>query len=282
MSPAARQQPDETPATKPVSPLRYPGGKTRALKYILPQVPEVVKAFREPFVGGGSVYLALRYKLGEQASYWINDLNADLAVFWMTARDRLPELVKAVEHTKRTQTDGRQLFETLRDQLGDDLPDVERAARFFVLNRITFSGTIESGGYSKSAFERRFTESSIDRLAGLAGWLENTQITADDFARVVQAPGEHVFIFLDPPYLSSSKSKLYGRRGSLHSAFDHERFAQVMRDCPHKWLITYDDSPAIRDLFSFAHIEQWQLQYGMNNVGKDQAGSGAELFIRNY
>lgn len=267
---------------QPRSPLRYPGGKSKALKYILPQVPEIVKEFREPFVGGGSVFLAMRYKFGAQAVYWINDLNTELAVFWEMARDRLPELVKAVTHIKRTQSDGRALFNRLREQDGHDLNEIDRAARFFVLNRITFSGTIESGGFSKTAFEKRFTESSIDRLANLAGWLDDTIISDQDYATLLDKPGEHVFIFLDPPYLKSVKSKLYGKRGDLHTAFDHARFAEQMRSCAHKWLITYDDSPEIRALFRFANIIEWQLQYGMNNVGSTNAAAGAELFIRNY
>ena len=55
-----------------------------------------------------------------------------------------------------------------------------------------------------------------------------------------------------------------------------------MKKCPHKWLITYDDSPMIRDLFDFADIHEWTLQYGMNNYRKDSAAKGHELFIKNY
>ena len=55
-----------------------------------------------------------------------------------------------------------------------------------------------------------------------------------------------------------------------------------MRKCPHKWLITYDDSSVIRELFDFAEIQEWTLQYGMNNYRKDSAAKGKELFIKNY
>lgn len=47
-------------AKLPKSPLRYPGGKSRALKQILPHVPLNISEFREPFVGGGSVFFAIR------------------------------------------------------------------------------------------------------------------------------------------------------------------------------------------------------------------------------
>ena len=55
-----------------------------------------------------------------------------------------------------------------------------------------------------------------------------------------------------------------------------------MRRCAHQWLITYDDSPFIRDLFSFADIIEWSLQYGMNNYKQGKAARGNELFIKNY
>jgi DNA adenine methylase len=47
-------------------------------------------------------------------------------------------------------------------------------------------------------------------------------------------------------------------------------------------LITYDDSPEVRKLFSFAHIVEWELQYGMNNFTQGSAAKGKELFIKNY
>ena len=58
--------------------------------------------------------------------------------------------------------------------------------------------------------------------------------------------------------------------------------AENMKKCPHRWLITYDDSPKIRELFAFAKIVEWQLQYGMNNYKQGKAAKGHELFIKNY
>ena len=55
-----------------------------------------------------------------------------------------------------------------------------------------------------------------------------------------------------------------------------------MKTCKHSWLITYDDSPEIRNNFKFAHIHEWELQYGMNNYKQGKAEKGKELFIYNY
>ncbi|MGI6278126.1 MAG: DNA adenine methylase, partial [Brevefilum fermentans] len=164
----------------------------------------------------------------------------------------------------------------------ENLSDFERAVRFFILNRITFSGTIDSGGYSEESFQKRFTESSIIRLKRIVEIIKDIKITNFDYESVVKTSGENVFIFLDPPYFSTKESKIYGKGGDLHANFDHFRFAKIMRECEHKWLITYDDCNEIRELFSFAHIIPWSLQYGMNNFGKASAKKGNELFICNY
>jgi len=75
---------------------------------------------------------------------------------------------------------------------------------------------------------------------------------------------------------------LYGKNGNLHKSFDHEKFAETMKNCKHKWLITYDDSEYVRDLFSFAKITAWELTYGMRNVTENSDQKGKELFISNY
>lgn len=82
------------------SPLRYPGGKSRALKQIIPQIPPKTSEFREPFVGGGSIFFAVRRIFQNTISYWINDLNYDLYCFWKQTRDNNVDLVKTLTDTK--------------------------------------------------------------------------------------------------------------------------------------------------------------------------------------
>lgn len=264
------------------SPLRYPGGKSKALNQIIPRIPLNITEYREPFIGGGSVFLAVKHSFGQQINrYWINDLNQDLGCFWRCARDEIESLISAVMEIKQTYLDGRALFNYfIRGNL--QLSEFDRAVRFFILNRITFSGTVDSGGYSQQAFERRFTDSSIDRLRKLAPYLSSIEITIGDYETLLFEEGDSVFIFFDPPYFSATKSKLYGVKGALHTNFDHDRFATNLRQCRHRWLLTYDDSPEIRNLFSFAKITEWTLQYGMNNYKQKFAVAGRELLIQNY
>ncbi|MDZ4767694.1 MAG: DNA adenine methylase [Chloroflexota bacterium] len=264
------------------SPLRYPGGKSRAIGRILPQIPATISEYREPFIGGGSVYCAVRGLFMKRLDYLVGDLNSDLIHFWRYVRDDLDTLVMLIESFHVHYADaGRALYLFMKDE-GNMRSELDRAVRFFIMNRITFSGVMDAGGYSQQAFDKRFTASSIERLRQLQGAFDDCDIIHGDYAALIERPGENVFIFLDPPYYSATESRLYGERGILHTGFDHLRFAETMRACPHRWLITYDDSPIIRDLFSFAQVESWELQYGMNNFRQGSAAVGKELFIRNY
>jgi DNA adenine methylase len=263
------------------SPLRYPGGKSRAIPKILKQLPESFLEFREPFVGGGSVFVTIRQKF-PAVKVWINDLNFDLYCFWKIAQTNTRELAGTITKVKNETENGRELFDEFRNSLNKDLSDFDRAVRFFVLNRITFSGTVDSGGYSEAAYHSRFTHSSINRLLSLGSLLQDVTITNLDYSDVIRAPGNDVFIFLDPPYLTATKSRLYGKNGDLHLGFEHTEFANEMKNCRHHWLVTYDDSTEIRQNFSHANLYEWELQYGMNNYKQDNAAKGKELFITNY
>jgi len=196
-------------------------------------------------------------------------------------RDDVEAVVAKVNLWKNKFPQGKDLYKFLKENISG-FSSLDTAAAFFIFNRITFSGTTESGGYSEQAFSGRFTESSIRRLKQFGPLVHDTKITNFDFQQVIEEQGQNVFLFLDPPYYSATKSALYGKNGNLHRNFDHIRFATTVRNCHHKWLITYDDSEFIRKLFSFANIIEWDLTYGMRNITETSNQTGKELFISNY
>ena len=261
------------------SPLRYPGGKSKAIDSISKLIPEF-NEFREPFVGGGSVFVYLKQKFPLK-TFWINDIYENLYHFWNECKDNPNGLIESILEYREKYSDGKELHKFLLSNI-DNFDSLKKAAAFFVFNRITFSGTTESGGFSDAAFHKRFTPSSIERVKSLSKILSGTKVTNFDYEEVISASGKDVFLFLDPPYFSATKSALYGKNGNLHKMFDHVRFADVMKNTKHKWLITYDDSDYIKKLFSFANIKTWDLTYGMRNVNKNSNQSGKELFICNY
>lgn len=263
------------------SPLRYPGGKSKSIKKIIEYLPDSFSEFREPFVGGGSLFIYLKQQY-PHLKIWINDLNCELFLFWKIAQSDLKKMVEEIFYIKNSYLDGKKLFNELTNVIVNELSDLERAVRFFVLNRITFSGTVESGGFSKQAFHKRFTVSSIERLEKLEYILTDIKITNLDYSHLLKDKNRDIFLFLDPPYFTATKSKLYGKKGDLHACFDHKRFSRLMKKCTNDWLITYDNCPQTRNNFKFSNILEWEVQYGMNNYKQDSAAKGKELFISNY
>jgi DNA adenine methylase len=266
---------------KITSPLRYPGGKSKALGKILPLIPLDFAEYREPFIGGGSVFIALK-QLRPEAKYRINDLNHDLYCFWINVKNSVDDLVGEVTRIRDTCKDGRTLYDKLIHS-NRGLDEFDRAVRFYILNRITYSGTVDSGGYSAAAFEKRFTSSNVDKLKPLSTLLRGVEITNDSYERLLARHGRDVFVFMDPPYWKSKKHALYGENGNLNKSFNHEYFAENARKCVHRWLVTFDDSDLIRRLFRFARkISAWEMRYGMTNTHGNRTAKGRELFISNY
>ena len=265
------------------SPLRYPGGKSRAIKFLKDYFPKDFKEYREPFFGGGSVgiYLVQIYSHNE-INFFANDLNYDVYCFWQILKTQNNDLIQAIQDIKKNYKNGRELYRLLLERRNQPLNDFQRAVDFFVLNRITFSGVVDCGGYSQKAFESRFTQSCIERLRNMQGIFDNFSFTFNDYQELLYKNGENVFIFLDPPYFSASKSRLYGKRGDLHTNFNHEALYENLKNIKHKFLLTYDDSDYIRKLYKDFYLQEWTLQYGMNNYKQEKANAGKELLISNF
>ncbi|TAD75141.1 MAG: DNA adenine methylase [Oscillatoriales cyanobacterium] len=269
------------------SPLRYPGGKQKDLPIFTPYFRSA-KEYREPFLGGGSVLL---HAIGSQVAqeFWANDANPLLMDFWRQVQTDAIALARLVR-SLRDDYDGEQhkcdQWVAFRDRYQQKLADLpgdrlHNAARFFILNRSTASGLTESGGMTAAAYCGRFTESSIQRLENLQDRLAGVRLTLGDYRELIHAPGEDVFIFLDPPYFSAEQSRLYGRSGDLHKGFNHQQLADELRDCPHDWLMTIDDCDAIQDLYSnqWADLRPWTKPYSMTNTQGRRSKAGRELLI---
>lgn len=262
------------------SPLRYPGGKSRAVEYLYKFIPEY-REFREPFFGGGSLSFYCIQKR-PAARYVASDINYDVYCFWKELQTHQDQVIEAISNVKRISKDGKALFQELIAKRKAPLSDFQRAVDFFILNRITFSGVVDSGGYSESAFHNRFTLSSIERLYSAHQIIQSIEFSPLDYTDLLFKEGDNVFIFLDPPYYSATKSKLYGKKGCLHVEFQHAEFFDNLKQCRHRWLITYDSSDYIRQLFRDFEQREWELQYGMNNYKQATASKGKELLIANY
>jgi DNA adenine methylase len=249
------------------SPLRYPGGKSRAVE-ILTNILEREfgkdkKILLSPFFGGGSfeIFSSKKYKIVG------NDIFKPLYNFWESLKNNKNKLVENILKIKRPVS--KEEFLNFRKNIMENFTDnnIDIATLFFVINRCSFSGSTFCGGFSKEASGKRFTDSSIERLKDTN--LENFTFSNLDFEEFLSNYPENseTIIYADPPYYI--KSYIYGKDGDLHEKFDHERFFKVISKRK-DWILSYNDCEYIRNLYKDFRIEKVEWAWSMNN-GKDKS-----------
>jgi len=251
------------------TPLRYPGGKSRAVKHILPHIPEGVERVCSPFFGGGSIELALANRGTQVFGY---DKMKQLVWFWMALcgdnnqlADEVQKLREEYDIRSGEKVTGcsKDSFHQYREDLKTDsfMFSYERAAKYYAINRASFSGATFSGGWSERASYARFTDSSIKRLRDFKA--KNFRVDYADFEDAINYH-PRAFLYLDPPYmLNGSQNSLYGIDGNLHSSFDHERLHGLLTSRT-GWLMSYNDCETIREMYDDYEIIEAEWTYGMN------------------
>lgn len=252
--------------TTNVSPLRYPGGKTRACKIIENVILQHfdITSFDtiiSPFFGGGSFEFYMQNKYGVMLK--VNDKFTPLYNFWKQVKINKAILCEELREIKAV---SKEQFIAYRKTIMDLQTNIlQQATQYFVINRCSFSGSTLSGGFSEEASRKRFTQSSINRIEALD--LTNIEIYNEDFYDFVNTytPIEKALLFLDPPYYLESKSKLYGNNGDLHEGFNHNLLFDLL-NTKKNWLLTYNNCAYIRNLYKEYIILDVNWSYGMNTT----------------
>ena len=265
---------------KYTTPLRYPGGKSRAIKFLSQHLPEI-ESYREPFLGGGSMalYVTQTYP---NTDVWVNDLYYPLYAFWMTLRDHGQQLCDDLRELKTELGESydahKMAFDDAKDKLNNDI--YESGFNFYVANKCSFSGLTANSSFSKQASRANFTFRGIDKLPALSELIQGWRITNHSYEEMLY--GRNAFVFLDPPY--AIKDNLYGNKGDMHKSFDHEWFAAQACASENKCMITYNSELFIKDRFPDWYQKDWDLTYTMRSSGtytKDQK-KRKELLLLNY
>ena len=221
------------------SPLRYPGGKTRAVKHILPHIPEDITELCSPFLGGGSLELAVADRGPQVYGY---DIFQPLTNFWHHLL-RTPMSLSILTDCYRT-TNGvlrgltrHDFLQFKQDLMSKPATSIVDAAKFYALNRSSFSGATLSGGYSKQAAYKRFTNSSILRLWKFEVY--NFEVEKAGFKESIPKHPD-TFLYCDPPYMLEKNNNLYGKNGDTHAGFDHEGLFNLLNERK-GWVLSYNN-----------------------------------------
>ena len=258
------------------SPLRYPGGKTRACKVLNEIVSQHfdmtnIKNIVSPFFGGGSFEFNMQHLHG--LNIIANDKFKPLYQFWKSCKDSNNELCSQLYAL--IDTIEKETFQQYRNTIMSLDNPLEQSVMYFVINRCSFSGATLSGGFSSEASKKRFTKSSVDRVKKLN--LSSFSIYNLDFNEFLE---QHVcdenIIFLDPPYYLEKHSKLYGNNGDMHEHFDHAKLHKCLTT-KSNWLLTYNNCDYIKNLYKDYTIIEVNWSYGMCNVQSKSKDEKAKM-----
>ena len=268
------------------TPLRYPGGKSRAVTKMGQYLPDLreYKEFREPFLGGGSVSIYLS-KMYPNLSIWVNDLYEPLVNFWLSIQNNGEELYKDIRDLKEkhpNRDSARELFNDSKEIINDEEEsNQDRAVAFYIVNKCSFSGLTESSSFSPQASESNFSMRGIEKLIGYQEIITDWKITNTTYEDLL-TNWQDAFIYLDPPY--DIKDNLYGRKGAMHKRFDHDKFAEDCDRHAADMMVSYNSSQLVKDRFKDWVAAEFDLTYTMRSVGeymRDQQ-QRKELLLLNY
>jgi site-specific DNA-adenine methylase len=268
------------------TPLRYPGGKSRAcvkLETFLPDLRDY-KEYREPFLGGGSVAIHITKKY-PHLDIWVNDLYEPLVNFWKTLQDDGYKMFKRLQELKSRYPDqesARGLFLESKELVNDhSISPIFRACSFYVVNKFSFSGLTESSSFSRQASDSNFSMRGIEKLPGYTQIIENWTITNISYEKLL-TDNRDTFIYLDPPY--DIKDNLYGNKGDMHKSFDHDVFASNCDRFVAPQLISYNSSQLVKERFKTWEAGEFGLTYTMRSVGEymREQKERKELVLFNY
>lgn len=269
---------------KSLSPLRYPGGKSKIydkVKTVIQSNALDSRTYIEPFAGGFGIGISLLYNNVVKTAV-LNDFDPHIYHFWFAVLNHSDELIEKIENTPITMEEREKQRAIYQDGSSDMLND--GFATLF-LNRVNFSGVINGGpigGLSQNGtykLDCRFNKKEIIKKIETITLLRNriTLYNCDASELIINELCDTkniAFFNIDPPYVVKG-SRLYT---NYFKEADHRNLAAViaeqLRDTP--WIITYDDSELIRDIYKQYFITEYDIQH---NAGGTVHGK--ELVITN-
>ncbi len=268
------------------SPFRYAGGKFYARKLILPHILKS-DVYCEPFAGGASIFFA---KESSRHSV-LNDLDIDVINTFTQIRDNLDELLRLLDGVPAT----KKLHAYYKNRYRP-ANDLERAFRWYYLNRTSYSGIMKREncyfGYGEKYSMR--PENWPRHLRTVSDRLHGVDLTSLDFESCIDGMPDGAFLFIDPPYFDADQQKFYPYHFEMN---DHIRLMDCLKRNSDRllFLITYDDSEGIRGLYDWCDVmEDREWQYTISRTDDQKNGKkladghksnrvkGRELFIKNY
>ncbi|TKG57951.1 DNA adenine methylase [Prauserella endophytica] len=250
-------------------PFAYFGGKTRLAEQIVAHLPPH-EHYVEPFAGSLAVLLAKPRSRMET----VNDIDHDLMTFWRVLREQPAELARVCALTPHARAEFLEAY-----ALGLDEPDdIERARRIWVRLAQSRSGTLLRTGWrhyvdpaGSTTSMPGYLEAYVGRMAAGAERLAGVSLECQPALDIIDRYGrsERVLLYVDPPYLGSTRVS-GGYRHEMKTEAQHRELAAALRSCAASVVLSGYDSPLYTDLYDGWHVTRIDTTTGQGGTRQDR------------
>lgn len=251
--------------------LPYLGGKSRLAPRIVESFPTDHTCYCEPFCGACWVFLAKEKSHCEV----INDLDGDLVTFWRVVQNHLEEFLRYYRFAVTSRT----LFELELKKVGDTLTDIQRAVRYFYLQKLSFGGksvgrTFGTTATGPSRLNLVTLEDSLLEIHWRMKGVTIEHLQAIDCVRRYDRPD--TLFYLDPPYYETAGYAVpFGEE-------DYHNLRDVLASIAGRVVLSLNDHPFVRTLFKGFQIQRLTLKYSASRSVESRSTPVHEVLIRNF
>jgi DNA adenine methylase len=265
------------------TPLRYPGGKAKLAAFVKNLMKEnrlLDGDYVEPYAGGAAIALELLFQEYVERIH-INDVSRPVHAFWKSVLDHTEALSRLVRDTKLTVEawdKQRRIIEKPKEHgalaLGFATFFLNRTNRSGILNGGIIGGRDQTGPWKIDA--RYNAPELVNRIQSIAALRDRIKLTRKDALKFLQAGigrwPEKTLVYLDPPYYLKGRDLYY----DFYKPEDHASVAEFVRSkiVKQRWIVSYDNAPAIRDLYKGAPHVVYDIGYSARS-----ASHGSEVMF---
>lgn len=249
------------------------GGKSQLAKTIIKMMP-AHKTYCEVFGGAGWVL----FKKSASSVEIINDVNSELVNLYRIYKYHF----NAILEEYSTQLISRDDFQRFRETPAAALTDVQRAARFYYILRNCYGARITNPTFTSHPLRPaglKLGEELKQHLQSVHQRLQRVTVENQSYDHVISRfDTPDTLFYLDPPYYEFEK--YYGK--DIFGRDDFVKLAEQLRGIKGKFILSLNDVPAVREIFSGFYFHEKKIRWSLGNVSGKNDDLGHELIITNF
>lgn len=253
--------------SNPLTPLRYPGGKGAFAPYIKQIILKnnlINCNYIEPFAGGAAIALDLLFNDVSREIH-INDYDPAIYNFWNSIVNESSQFIDMINFTDITIEEWERQRQIICDkskssiEIGFAAFFLNRTNRSGILNAGVIGGKKQDGQYKIDArFKKEKLITRIKKIAQFKSRIHIYNFDAVDFInRIDNITSEESLIYLDPPYYKKGK----GLYRNFYNHDDHILIRDSLASTKHKWIVSYDNCPEIKEIYNNYRQDEYFLDY---------------------